>query len=132
MGRRGRNRSKPENLIKIKSPELSPEYYGGSITSLSEDQKESIHSGVVKILTEIGVSGASNYLVTLFKNNGAKISNDRIFLSEPLIEKCLSTCKKNITLHDQKKAGSLVLEKNRVYMGSGGAAPLILVLRELR
>ena len=128
MGRRGRKRSKPENLIEIKSPELLQEYYGGSITSLSEDQKESIHSGVVKILTEIGVSGASSYLVTLLKNNGAKISDDRIFLSEHLIEKCLSTCKKNITLHDQKKAGSLVLEKNRVYMGSGGAAPLIFDL----
>ena len=96
MGRRGRARSKPENLIKRKSPELPKEYPGGNLVSLSESQKESIHLGAIKILTEIGVSGASDFLVTLMVENGAKISDNRILLSERLIEKCLSNCKKNI------------------------------------
>mgnify|MGYP001166318566 FL=1 len=130
MGRRGRARSKPENLIKRKSPELPKEYYGGNLVSLSESQKESIHLGAIKILTEIGVSGASDFLVTLMMENGAKISDDRVLLSESLIEKCLSNCKKNIILHDQKQAATLTLEKDRVYMGSGGAAPLVFDIKE--
>ncbi len=64
MGRRGRSRSKPENLIKRESPEFPKEYYGGNLVSLSESQKENIHLGATRILTEIGVSGASDFLVT--------------------------------------------------------------------
>ncbi len=130
MGRRGRNRSLPKNLISIKSPKLPQEYYGGYISSLTDKQKESIHSGVVKILTEIGVSGASHSLAMLMKKNGANVLDDRVFLSETLIEKCLSTCRRDVILHDQKQRAPLILEKNRVYMGSGGAAPLIFDLEK--
>jgi len=104
MRRRDRHRSKPENSFKkSKTPEFTAEYRGGNLVSLSEKQKEKIHSGVVKILTEIGLSGAPEFIVSLMTNNGAKLKNERILLSENLIEKCLSSCKRNLTLFDQKQ-----------------------------
>jgi len=131
MRRRDRHRSKPENSFKkSKTPEFPTEYRGGNLVSLSEKQKEQIHAGVLKILTEIGLSGAPEFIVSLMTNNGAKLKNERILLSENLIEKCLSSRKKNLTLFDQKQSGSLVLERDRVYMGSGGAAPLIFGLEK--
>lgn len=119
---RSKNRAKTRNRIKA-----STSAFGGRTKVLDQKSVLEIHKTVVNILETIGVATSSLLVQEIFLENGGVVSKDnRILIPENLLNKALQESQKNVTLFGQSSTNDLILEKNRVYVGTGGAAPLIL------
>lgn len=57
----------------------------------SKDDVELIHESILRVLTEIGVKIEDQEALDLFKQHGAKVEGDLVFISEELLTKSLST-----------------------------------------
>ena len=123
--RRSRFRSKRQ--IKTKNRiKASTNVFGGRAKVLDQKSVAAIHKAVINILETIGLATSSEIVREIFLKNGAIISkHNRILIPENLLSKALRNVQKKITLYGQNNANDLFLEKNKVYVGTGGAAPLI-------
>lgn len=88
-----------------------------------------MHDGIVRILSEIGLSDATAGMVSLVCDAGGHVSADqRLCFSPNLIKTALAGVQKTFTLCGQDPAFDMELGKGRVYCGSGGAAPFVIDL----
>ena len=102
---------------------------GSQLKTLSDKEKHDIHAGVLIALSEIGFEGLPNFLKRFVDNKTIIKKNDRFCFGIELIESCLENCNKTILLHNQNRENHLELTIGNVYCGTGGAAPLILDLK---
>ena len=99
---------------------------GGRYQPLDESDLPKIDTAVRKILSEIGMSDAPEIVVQTVCNGGGHMDKEeRLHFSEKLIENALQGMRRDFTLCGQIPEYDLELGKNRVYVGSGGAAPMV-------
>ncbi|MGL4607594.1 MAG: trimethylamine methyltransferase family protein [Eubacteriaceae bacterium] len=60
-------------------------------TFYSKEDVELIHESILRVLSEIGVKIEDEEALEIFRNHGAKVDGDLVFISEELLKKSLST-----------------------------------------
>jgi len=114
-------------------PDMSSWGLPGSLYKpLSEKQVERIHEVSLDILERIGFtyeSGLDETLEMLAKA-GAKLdrAKARIFLPRDLVKEQITQAPEKVVLYSRDGNGDLELTGDRVYMGTGGLAVLVLDL----
>ncbi|MBA7645288.1 Glycine betaine methyltransferase [subsurface metagenome] len=94
---------------------------------LSEDQIEEILSGSLEILEHVGVKIEDEEAVELLKKGGA-YSPDGVLVRIPsfMVKRALMTAPSRIVLAGRDGKRSLVLEKDRIYFGTGSDVPFFM------
>ena len=97
---------------------------GGQYQPLSQDKVGRIHGSALRVLEEVGVKVDLSDALEIFSEAGANVDleNKRVRIPARIVEKCLGLVPSRIILYGRKPKNNLVLEKTRVYMGTGGAA----------
>jgi trimethylamine--corrinoid protein Co-methyltransferase len=102
---------------------------GGRYQPLNPSDLPVIDQAVRKILQDVGMSEAPEIVIEHVTAAGGSLDQDgRLHFSAELIERALTGLAKDFTLCGQKSEHDMQLGGRRVYVGSGGAAPLIMDL----
>ncbi|MCL5104646.1 MAG: trimethylamine methyltransferase family protein [Armatimonadetes bacterium] len=72
------------------------------LSTLSKDQCERIHAAALQILKKTGVVFQSEEALAIFKNGGARVDGERVYIPESLVDWALKTVPHTFTLHDQE------------------------------
>ena len=112
----------------ITTTEKKPKFlsYGGNLRILQEKECEDIHGAVLDILSDIGISHASNKTHDIAVNNGVIFKNGRLYFPKSLTEDAISALSRPITLNGHKSENDLQITGTEIYFGTGGATPTIL------
>jgi trimethylamine--corrinoid protein Co-methyltransferase len=94
---------------------------------LSEDQIEEILSGSLEILERVGVKIHDEEAVELLKNEGAH-TPDGLLVRIPsfMVKRALTTAPGRIALTGRDGKRDVVLEKDRIYFGTGSDCPFFV------
>lgn len=97
---------------------------GGGYKPLTEAEVERIHSAVLQILDEIGLSLAPESGIAAMTAYGAVYSeeDERIRFPRAVVEKALKDANRNLTLHGRDPKHDLHPGGHRVHYGTAGAA----------
>jgi trimethylamine---corrinoid protein Co-methyltransferase len=95
---------------------------------ISRDQIENIHSATMEVLEKVGVEVKDTEALELLRHGGAKINGSSACIPSWMVERALSTAPSRVAISDRNGNTSMVLEKNRIYYGSGSDTPYILDL----
>lgn len=105
---------------------------GGQYRPLSEDDIKTIHDASLKILerTGIGYEPGLEKTAAMLEKAGAAVDHDgsRIRFPRTLIEEQAAKAPEKVVLCGRAGEDDLVLDENRVHMGTGGAAIRVLDL----
>ncbi len=102
---------------------------GGRFQILSPEQLSLIDQAARSILIDIGVAESPPSVIAQVTAAGGRLDQaGRLYFSAALIEQALQGMRRDFTLCGQDAAYDLELHPGRVYVGSGGAAPLIMDL----
>ena len=102
---------------------------GGRYQPLDVDDLPKIDSAVRSILTDVGMSEAPEIVIEHVTRAGGNLDADgRLHFTGELIENALQGLVREFVLCGQDPAEDMPLGNARVYVGSGGAAPLIIDL----
>ncbi len=97
------------------------DFIGGLLRVINDSQIKAIHETALQILEEIGVEIFSRPVLEIFREKGAKTKNDsRVYLSREMVERAISSAPHSVLLAGQTEENDLRLEKNRVFLGTGG------------
>ena len=118
-----RRRRKNITTIEKKPKFLS---FGGNLRILQKKECEDIHGAVLDILSDIGISHASNKTHDIAVHNGVKSKNGRLYFPKSLIEDAISALSRPTVLNGQKSENDLQITGREIYFGTGGATPTIL------
>jgi trimethylamine--corrinoid protein Co-methyltransferase len=99
---------------------------GGRYKPLSVGEVKQIHEASLAILARTGVQVDEAEALQLFIDAGASVDNDRIRLSQTMIEDAIDAAPSSILLAGRSPEHDLVLEGARVHIGTGGAALQVL------
>ena len=125
---KGRRRRRADTAQQTRATRPSPRgWQGGRYQPLNPDDLPLIDEAVRRILVYTGMAEAPPSVIEAVEAAGGSLGQDgRLRFSEALIEAALTGLVRGFTLCGQNPAHDLQLEGSRVYVGSGGAAPLIL------
>lgn len=90
---------------------------------LSDDQIEEIHSATLQVLQTVGVEVYEEEALRLLKDAGADVEGTRVRIPVWLVQQALASAPKSVTLYDRAGEPACILEKGRVYYGSGSDTP---------
>ncbi len=90
---------------------------------LSEGQIEEIHSATLQVLQSVGVEVYEEEALQLMKDAGADVEGTRVRIPVWLIQQALASAPKSVTLYNRAGKPACVLEKGRIYYGSGSDTP---------
>ncbi len=92
---------------------------------LSEDQKERIFNGMMRTLQYTGANVHHEGAKELFKKNGCKVDDNRVYFPPELILKALSTVPPVTEVYpwDGDISKRIIIEKKRSYFGPGPTPP---------
>ena len=103
---------------------------GGQYCPLSPEQVETLHEASLKILETTGITYEHGLddTVKMLEENGAAIDRDknRIIFPRKLILEQVAKAPEEVVLYGQDPKNDLHLTKNKVHLGTGGAAIKIL------
>ena len=100
---------------------------GGCYKPLSDRDLQQIHSLVLQLLAELGLSQAPPSLAERAVAAGCELSSDgRLRFPHTLVEDTLARTRRELTLHGIDPAHDIAIGKRRVHTGTGGAAPTIM------
>lgn len=107
-------------------------YSGGIYKPLSENDVEVVHDASLEILEQIGFTYESGLgeTLTMLAHAGASVDrkNDRVYFPRDLILEQTAKAPAQIVLYSRDGQYDLNLSKDRVHLGTGGAAIKILDL----
>ncbi|KLU59798.1 trimethylamine methyltransferase (MTTB) [Peptococcaceae bacterium CEB3] len=95
---------------------------------LSSDQIEEIHSATLQVLATVGVEVYEDEALKLLSEAGADIEGKRVRIPAWLVQEALASVPKSVTLFNRLGEPACVLEKGRVYYGSGSDTPYTIDL----
>ena len=102
-------------------------FIGGMLRVINDSQIKSIHETALQILEEIGIEVFSQPVLEIFRQRGARVENDsKACLSREMVEWAISSAPHCVLLAGQAEENDLRLEKNRVFLGTGGVGLQIL------
>ncbi|MDD5660178.1 MAG: trimethylamine methyltransferase family protein, partial [Actinomycetota bacterium] len=93
---------------------------------LSDSQIEEIASTAYEILERIGIQVNDDEIIKLLKDAGCMVRDKVVFIPSFLVNECLVTSPKKITVSNREGETAMVLEKGRIYFGTGSECPFIL------
>ena len=129
-GRRHKQRSRKDTAGKrgaATHPPVWPGLEGGRYRPLRQRDMERIHSTVMDILEKVGLADPTPSLIEIVGAAGGWMSADgRLCYPRGLVEDVIARAKRSFIWSGQSSAHDLEVGGQRVHMGTGGAAPLIL------
>lgn len=109
--------------------QASTEVDGGRYAPLSNGDVDSIHLAALNILANIGMSEAPDIVSeTIVAAGGAIAADGRLVFPPALVTAALDGLSRTVTLPARDPIHDLCLSGRRVYVGSGGAAPMVVDL----
>ena len=104
-----------------------PGVLGGGFKPLTAEQTEAIHHAALDVLEATGMGDVPAVVADALAPKGMKIGTDgRLCFPRALVEDTIAAARRDIVLWGQRADTALELQGNRVYTGSGGAAPNII------
>ncbi len=99
-------------------------YMGGQYQPISMDRIGRIHETSLRVLEEIGVRVDLHEAREILSAHGAVLDEDdnRVFIRAELVEQALHSAPHSILLCGGSEAYDLLVEEQRTYFGTGGAA----------
>lgn len=92
-----------------------------SASFLSPGEIGDLHGATLTVLSKTGVRFAHEGALEIFKNKGARVSGDRVFIDEHLLTKALQSVPRSFTLHGREKEDDVVVGAGRpVYAPASG------------
>lgn len=102
---------------------------GGRYAPLAPADLDFIHSGVLEILEHTGMSDVPDPVAqSILKVGGVWSGDGRLLFPRGLVERALAEIGKQVTLCGRSEAHDLQLDGKRVFVGTGGAAPMVVDL----
>lgn len=103
---------------------------GGQIKYLTNDKIEELHLASLRVLQEVGVVFEHEEALDLFEKHGASVdrAKKRVWIPPFLVEQAIKTAPERVTLAARNPRYDLLLEKQRVYFGTGTLALYVLDL----
>ncbi len=106
-----------------------PGTLGGRYQPIPQNELPKLDGAIRHVLIETGLSEAPPIVIETITAHGGTLSDDgRICFSADLIDRFLAEYKRDWTLHGQAAEHDLLLSGQRVYLGTGGAAPQVVDL----
>ncbi len=109
------------------APPLWHDTRGGRLPILSAEDQRRMHAASLALLSDPGLAEAPPVVVELVSAAGGWLAKDgRLVIPPELCARALAGLRRDVTLCGRDPGADLPLSEGRVYLGSGGAAPLIL------
>ncbi|MEG0379056.1 MAG: trimethylamine methyltransferase family protein, partial [Eubacterium sp.] len=93
-------------------------------TFYSKDDVELIHESVLRVFTEVGVKFEYEEALDLFREHGAKVEGDLVFISEEMLNKALSTIPESFTIVGPESKLEIGIGKGLVVAPTNGCPNL--------
>lgn len=90
---------------------------------MSQDQFEELHLASLEVLDRIGVNVFEQESLDLLKKGGAAVNNERVRIPAWMVKEALSSAPCRVPVADRQGKRSLLLEKRRIYYGTGSDCP---------
>ncbi|HAR53874.1 trimethylamine methyltransferase family protein [Roseovarius nubinhibens] len=120
-----RGRGKPETTPAL--PPISPGMVGGRYRPLTGPEVERIHTLVLDLLADLGLSQITPSLEARAVAAGCEVDGaGRLRFPRALVEDVIARTRRKFTLHGIDPAHDLEIGGQRVHAGTGGAAPTIM------
>ena len=101
---------------------------GGQYKPLTDEEVRRIHEASLAVLERTGVRVDEPEALALFKEAGANVRENRVRLSQSLVEDAIDQAASKVVLAGRDPQHDLILEDARVHIGTGGAALQVLDL----
>ena len=102
---------------------------GKSHGPLAKTDLVKIHEAALELLEKTGLSDASPNVVNLVVTAGGKFdARGRLLFPKNLVEAALNGLRRDITLYGRGGDNDMVLSAGAVFVGTGGASPMIFDL----
>lgn len=105
-------------------------FQGGQYKPLSDVQVRQIHQASLSVLERTGVQVEEEEALGLFKSAGANIDGSRVRIPARMIDETLQNARSRVVLAGRDPDNDLILERNRVHIGTGGAALQVIDLED--
>jgi trimethylamine--corrinoid protein Co-methyltransferase len=94
---------------------------------LSKDQIEKILGATLEILERVGVMVSDEEALKLLEDGGARVEGQGLVrIPSAMVQRALQTAPHRIVLAQREGRRNLVLEKNRIYFGTGSDCPNVI------
>jgi trimethylamine--corrinoid protein Co-methyltransferase len=90
---------------------------------LSDDQIEMIKWAAFEVMEKVGVQVLHEGARQLFKQAGAVVKDDRVYVPQYIVEACIRTARKGFTIYDRSGQRALEVEGRNSYYGTSTASP---------
>jgi trimethylamine---corrinoid protein Co-methyltransferase len=105
------------------SKEREIKVFEDQLKLISDSQAKEIHQAALDILSQVGVKVFSKRALGLFEEKGVVITGESVVrMPKEMVEWAISRAPGHVLLAGRSEEFDLHLEKNRVYLGTGGAA----------
>jgi trimethylamine--corrinoid protein Co-methyltransferase len=114
---------------RIRTPKEKVVYQGGYLEFLSEQAIQAIHRTSMEVFEQVGVKVSYRPILDLWKKAGGEVvdeTNMIVRLGRDVVQKCIDSAPKEITLYGRDDRNDLVLSGTRTHLGTGGTALNIL------
>ena len=98
---------------------------GGDIHRLSQDDRKLLLNTAIQILETIGLAEVSPEISNALCEAGAKMSSERVTIPKKLILETIDAMPKTVLLAGQEDEFDMHVGGANVYLGTGGAAPMV-------
>jgi len=132
MSRRRRKRRAGRQPRKAQPTSHPIALAGPKLSLASESQLEQIHEASLAILAQTGVVFNSPAAVNYFRQAGARVDENRVFIERDLLEQCLSAAPAQYTLHARNPANTVTIGGDTCAVMPGGGPPYVLDLEGQR
>ena len=92
---------------------------------LAKDELDLIHKNTLDILENDGIKIDNEKALKIFKDHNIKTKGKKVFLTEDIIEKCLSNIPESFTLKARNKDNNVQVGGDNSVLGPGQGAPFI-------
>ncbi|KLU60705.1 trimethylamine methyltransferase (MTTB) [Peptococcaceae bacterium CEB3] len=95
---------------------------GGQLRLFNDSEVNAIHSGVVRLLEEVGMKVKSRQALEIFERSGAVVDpvSEIVKIPQTMLAKAIKTAPSKVIIHGREEKNDAVLEKSRVHFGTGG------------
>ncbi|MGI6448862.1 MAG: trimethylamine methyltransferase family protein [Desulfitobacteriia bacterium] len=95
------------------------------INTISPDQVEEIHLATLEVLDRVGVNIFKKEALTLLKERGAYVDNNRVRIPAWMVQEALASAPSRVAISNRAGDRAMFLEKGRIHYGTGSATQYI-------
>ena len=126
-GRKARRSARREGAGAGPSIAVWPGVIGGSYRPLSENDVAKVHETALRILEEIGLSGATTNCVQAVSAAGGRLTDDgRLLFPADMVDQAIKQAGRGFKLYAQDPTQDIDPSGTRVHLGTSGAAVHII------